>query len=223
MDISSVPKNRTAKEKIMLKIGLTRPSARKKEPTPDEQARKLVACGVAVENIYGSDDELLDRVRSVEGPVEVVVTSLSGWGRNFTDLLVLLSTLVEHEGAITVLGPERLTLSKYQWYAVMANIVDLQLEDIAEKKRDAAAAARERKVPIGPTPKLSTRDVQWIWEQAESNGWGPNRLAKELKRERNISVSYKTVLRVLGRDKGRKPYVPRDNHKFLKRDSERRG
>lgn len=106
---------------------------------------------------------------------------------------------------------------------MLLNIEDMLLEDIAEKKRDAAAAARERKVPNGPTPKLSQADVDWIWARREQDSWGPDRIVSGLKRDRNIAVSKWTVLRVLGLRKGAKPYVPRDNHKFLRRDAERRG
>ncbi|EYT60880.1 helix-turn-helix domain-containing protein [Microbacterium sp. UCD-TDU] len=214
----------------MTKIGLTRPSARRKEPTPDEQTRLLLEYGVAAENIHQSVEAVLTEMvlalndeAALGGEIEIVVSSLSRLGPKIRDLLEKLDAINFGEAKLTVLGPEYQSQSIQQWRITVRNIADMFFEDIAEKKKDAAAAARERKVPIGPTPKLSTRDVEWIWEQAESSGWGPNRLAKELRRERNISVSYKTVLRVLGRDKGRKPYVPRDNHKFLKRDDERRG
>lgn len=207
----------------MLKLGLIGPSARRNQPTPDEQAHTLIGYGVPAGNIHRSDDELLEKVRQSAEPVEVVVGSLAGWGRNFTGLLVWLKLLEESEASITVLAPQRLTLSKDEWFAVMANIVDLQLEGIAERKQDATAAARSREIPIGPTPKLSQADVDWIWEKREQDNWGPDRIVSGLKRDRNITVSKWTVLRVLGLRKGAKPYVPRDNHKFLKRDAERRG
>lgn len=207
----------------MLKLGLIGPSARRNQPTPDEQAHALISYGVAAGDIHRSDDELLEKVRLSGEPVEVVVGSLAGWGRNFTGLLVWLKLLEESEVSITVLAPQRLTLSKDEWFAVMANIVDLQLEGIAERKQDAAAAARSREVPLGPTPKLSQADVDWIWERREQDNWGPDRIVSGLKRDRNIAVSKWTVLRVLGLRKGAKPYVPRDNHKFLRRDAERRG
>ncbi|MEU4014233.1 hypothetical protein AB0E56_03115 [Microbacterium sp. NPDC028030] len=207
----------------MLKLGLIGPSARRNQPTPDEQTHTLIGYGVAPGDIHQSGDELLNKVRLSAQPVEVVVGSLAGWGRDFTGLLVWLKLLEESAASITVLAPQRLTLSKDEWFAVMANIVDLQLEGIAERKQDAAAAARSREIPIGPTPKLSQADVDWIWEKREQDNWGPDRIVSGLKRDRNLTVSKWTVLRVLGLRKGAKPYVPRDNHKFLKRDAERRG
>lgn len=58
---------------------------------------------------------------------------------------------------------------------------------------------------------------------ARSLRLGADRLVKELKLDRNVSVSKRTVMRVLGLIKGAKPYVPRDNHKYLKHEAERRG
>ncbi|MDQ1175413.1 hypothetical protein [Microbacterium sp. SORGH_AS_0421] len=206
----------------MLKLGLIAPSARRNQPTTDEQAHTLVGYGVAAGNIHQSGDELLAEARLSTEPVEVVVGSLAGWGRNLTGLGVWLRSLEGIEASITILAPQRLTLSKSDWFAVIENIVDLRLEGIAERKQDAAAAARSREIPVGPTPKLSQADVDWVWERREQDNWGPDRIVSGLKRDRNIAVSKWTVLRVLGLRKGAKPYVPRDNHKFLKRDAERR-
>lgn len=207
----------------MLKLGLTRPSTRTIQPTPDEQTQMLIDYGVATENIYESKAELLERVESEADPVEVVVSSLSRWGTQFKDKREGLQTLQERSGSLTVLGPQEFTLTGWLWLSVFASEEEVWLEGSAGKKRAAADAARSRGVPIGPTPKLSQADVDWIWAKREQDNWGPDRIVSGLKRDRNISVSKWTVLRVLGLRKGAKPYVPRDNHKFLKRDAERRG
>lgn len=207
----------------MLKLGLARPSTRKIQPTPDEQTQMLIDYGVATENIYESKAELLERVESEADPVEVVVSSLSRWGTQFKDKREGLQTLQGRSGSLTVLGPQEFTLAGWLWLGVFASEEEVWLEGSAGKKRAAADAARSRGVPIGPTPKLSQADVDWIWAKREQDNWGPDRIVSGLKRDRNTSVSKWTVLRVLGLRKGAKPYVPRDNHKFLKRDAERRG
>lgn len=207
----------------MTKIGLTRPSARKKEPTTDEQTQILLDYGVDAENIYDSKAELLERLESEADPVEVVVSSLSRWGTQFKEKREGLQTLQERSGSLTVLGPQEFTLTGWLWLGVFASEEETWLEGSAGKKRAAADAARSRGVPIGPTPKLSSRDVEWIWARREEENWGPDRIVKGLKQDRNIAVSKRTVMRVLGLIKGAKAYVPRDNHKYLKRDAERRG
>jgi len=214
----------------MTKIGLTRPSARKRESTPDEQTQMLLGYGVAADNIHQSVEGVLtemllslDDEAALGGEIEIVVGSLAGLGPKISDLLQMLNAINFGEANLTVLRPEYQTQSIQEWRVTVMNIADMFLEDIAEKKKNAAAAARERKVPIGPTPKLSQADVDWIWARREQDNWGPDRIVSGLKRDRNIAVSKWTVLRVLGLRKGAKPYVPRDNHKYLKRDAERRG
>lgn len=207
----------------MLKLGLATPSTRKIQPTPDEQIQMLIDHGVAAENIYESKAELLERVESELGRVEVVVSSLSRWGTQIKDKREGLQILQERAGSLTVLAPQEFTLTGWLWLGVFASEEEAWLEGSAGKKRAAADAARSRGIPIGPTPKLSQADVDWIWERREQDNWGPDRIVSGLKRDRNITVSKWTVLRVLGLRKGAKPYVPRDNHKFLKRDAERRG
>lgn len=207
----------------MLKLGLTRPSDRRIQPTPDEQTQMLINYGVAPEDIYDSKAVLLERVESEAVPVEVVVSSLSRWGTQFKDKRDGVETLQEHSGSLTVLTPQEFTLTGWLWLGVFASEEETWLEGSAGKKKAAADAARSREIPIGPTPKLSQADVDWIWARREQDNWGPDRIVSGLKRDRNIAVSKWTVLRVLGLRKGAKPYVPRDNHKFLKRDAERRG
>ena len=207
----------------MLKLGLTRPGARKIQPTPEEQNQMLIDYGVAAGNIYDSKTELLERVESETDPVEVVVSSLSRWGTQIKDKIEGLQILQERSSSLKVLGPQEFTLTGRLWLGVFASEEEAWLEGSAGKKRAAADAARSREIPIGPTPKLSQADVDWIWARREQDNWGPDRIVSGLKRDRNIAVSKWTVLRVLGLRKGAKPYVPRDNHKFLKRDAERRG
>ncbi|WP_292719043.1 hypothetical protein [Microbacterium sp. 13-71-7] len=207
----------------MLKLGLTAPSARTRLPTVDEQTQMLLHYGVSAENIYNSKAELLTRVATETDPVEVVVTSLSRWGVQVADRIEGLALLQERSGSLTVLGPTEFTLIGWLWLGVFDSEEDVWLEGIAGKKRGAATAARSREIPIGPTPKLSQADVDWIWTRREEDNWGPDRIVSGLKRDRNIAVSKRTVMRVLGLIKGAAPYVPRDNHKYLKRDAERRG
>lgn len=214
----------------MLKIGLTRPSARRKEPTPDEQTQMLLDYGVAAESIHQSVEAVLtemllglDDEALLGEEIEIVVSSLARLGPKITNLLQRLNTISFGDATLTVLGPEYQSQSVQGWQITVRNIADMFLEDIADKKSEAAAAARGRGVPIGPTPKLSQADVDWIWERREVDGWGPDRIVNGLKRDRNIAVGKRTVMRVLGLIKGASPYVPRDNHKYLKRDAERRG
>ncbi|WP_179019847.1 hypothetical protein [Paenarthrobacter nitroguajacolicus] len=214
----------------MTKIGLTRPSARRKEPTPDEQTQLLLDYGVAAERVHQSVEAVLtemllalDGETALDEEIEIVVSSLARLGPKIRDLLQKLDAINFGEAKLTVLGPEYQSQSIQEWRITVRNIADMFLEDIAEKKSDAAAAARGRGVPIGPTPKLSQADVDWIWERREADGWGPDRIVNGLKRDRNIAVGKRTVMRVLGLIKGASPYVPRDNHKYLKRDAERRG
>lgn len=213
----------------MTKIGLTRPSARKIQPTPDEQTQLLLDYGVAAENIHQSVEAVLTEMllaledeAALDEEIEIVVSSLSRLGTNVGDLLQRLTTIKFDDANLTVLSPEFQTQSIQEWRATVLNIAEMFLEDIAEKKHDAASAARSREIPIGPTPKLSQADVDWIWARREEDDWGPDRIVSGLKRDRNIAVSKRTVMRVLGLIKGAKPYVPRDNHKYLKRDAERR-
>lgn len=205
----------------MLKLGLRANSARKNQPTPDEQSQMLLDYGVPAESIYESKAELVERVASEADPVEVVVSQMAQWGTLLRDRLEGLVLLQERSGSLTVLGPRVCTLTGAIWLGVLASEEDVWLEVRAGKKRDAAAAARSREIPIGPTPKLSQADVDWIWARREEGKWGPDRIVSGLKRDRNIAVSKRTVMRVLGLIKGAKPYVPRDNHKYLKRDAQR--
>lgn len=214
----------------MVKIGLTRPSARKKEPTTDEQTQILLDYGVDAENIHQSVEALLAAMllaledeATLDEEIEIVVSSLARLGTKIADLLQRLDAINFGHATLTVLSPVSQTQSVQEWHATVRNIADMFLEDIAEKKSEAAAAARGRGVPIGPTPKLSQADVDWIWQRREADGWGPDRIVNGLKRDRNIAVGKRTVMRVLGLIKGASPYVPRDNHKYLKRDAERRG
>lgn len=214
----------------MVKIGLTGPSARRQEPTPDEQTQMLLDYGVAAENIHQSVEAVLsemllvlDDEAALGEEIEIVVSSLARLGPKIRDLLQKLDAINFGDATLTVLGPEYQSQSIQEWWITVRNIADMFLEDIAEKKSDAAAAARGRGVPLGPTPKLSQADVDWIWERREADGWGPDRIVNGLKRDRNIAVGKRTVMRVLGLIKGALPYVPRDNHKYLKRDAERRG
>lgn len=128
--------------------------------------------GVSAENIYGSKVELLERVATETDPVEVVVSSLSRWGIQVADRFEGLALLQERSGSLTVLSPREFTLIGWLWSGVFESEEDVWLEGIAGKKHSAAVAARSREIPIGPTPKLSTRDVQWIWDQREAYGWG---------------------------------------------------
>ena len=100
---------------------------------------------------------------------------------------------------------------------IMLAVAAQERHRIAERTREGLAAEAARGTPLGPPPKLTSTDVAWIREKNQNEGWGSQRIMKALPQERNVRVSRSTVQKVLGQVKRAKAYVPKDNHKYVKR------
>jgi len=220
----------------MKRMGYIRVSTTEQELGLEAQTQRLVDYGVAEKDIYidkgvsGTKNthsetmaRLMSAVEAHEGEVEVVVSRLDRWGRDPEDTIEKLKELHGLNGCLTSLGENVLRATPENAAGMMViriflAVAAMERERIAERTREALAALRKRGVPLGPPPKLSSKDVEWIKEKHEVLGWGAQRIAKALPEERNVEVSKGTVMRVLGQVKGAAPYVPRDNFKYVQRE-----
>lgn len=218
-----------------MKIGYIRVSTKDQELGLEAQTQKLIDYGVPEEHIFidkgtsGKNNarsevmmKLMDFVEAEPKSVEVVVSKLDRWGRNHRDVEDGIIALSKVGGSFTSLseGINQATPDNIVGMLViriMGAISQMERERIAERTSESLDALRKRGVPLGPPPKLTSRDVEWIKDKHELEGWGAQRIAKALPEERNVTVSKITVARVLGQIKGVKPYVPKDNHKYVKR------
>lgn len=206
----------------MAKFGFRKQSARSTQQSLDEQTQMLLDYGVSEAHIFSSKAELLERLEKENGAAEVVVTSLERWSRSPKEAIDSLRELNEHSASLTSLreGLREATADSFGrklLLQLLLSVGEMEQEQNAVKKRDSLAALRKRGTPLGPKPKLSQRDVDWIKERYDVFGWGAQRISKALPDERNVAVSKATVMRVLGLIKGEPPYVPNDNHKYTKR------
>ncbi|HJB64627.1 MAG TPA: recombinase family protein [Candidatus Microbacterium pullistercoris] len=225
--------------KIMKRIGYIRVSTKEQELGLEAQTQQLIDYGVAEGDIFvdkgvsgtvNSHSEVMAKLMAFvsEHPtqVEVVVSKLDRWGRDPEDTIEKIKELHKIDGCLTSLAESVLRATPDNaagmlLIRILLAVAAMERERIAERTRDSLEALRKRGVPLGPPPKLTSRDVEWIKERHEVYGWGAQRIAKALPIERNVEVSKITVARVLGQIKGAKPYVPKDNHKYVKRAEER--
>lgn len=221
----------------MRRIGYARVSTKDQELGLEAQIEQLTEYGVPESAIYidrgvsGKKNAhgermaaLLKEVEESSEEIEVVVTKLDRWGRNPLEMEEGINRLTEMNASFTSLA-EGITRANSNnsigmlIIRIFSAVAAMERERIAERTREALAAARRRGVPIGPTPKLSSKDIQWI-KQKHEDGWGAQRISKAIESERNVKVSKSTIVRVLGMDNSRGAYVPRDNFKYEKRDKE---
>ncbi|UCR88077.1 recombinase family protein [Mycetocola spongiae] len=217
------------------RIGYTRVSTVKQELGLEAQQQQLIGYGVAKENIFvdrgvsGTTNahskkmnQLMAAVRAHEGKVEVVMAKLDRWGREPEETIALLKQLEPISGCLTSLADGvSMVTPKHSVgmliIRVMLAVAAQERDRIAERTREGLAAEAARGTPLGPPPKLTSKDVAWIREKHEKDRWGSQRIMKALPEERNVTVSRYTVQVVLGQVKRAKPYVPKDNHKYVKR------
>ncbi|MFV4914358.1 recombinase family protein [Microbacterium lacticum] len=219
----------------MKRIGYIRVSTKEQELGLEAQTQQLIDYGVAAEDIFvdkGTSGtvnthsekmgKLMAFVEEHDGQVEVVVSKLDRRGRDPEDTIAKIKELDKIGGCLTSLAESVLRATPENaagmlLIRILLAVAAMERERIAERTRESLEALRRRGVPLGPTPKLSSRDVEWIKERHELFGWGAQRITKALPIERNVEVSKYTVMKVLGMVKGRGAYVPKDNHKYAKR------
>lgn len=219
------------------RIGYARVSTKDQELGLDAQKQQLLDYGVNEEHVFvdkGTSgtinaqspvmEKLLSFVEAQDGTVEVVVSKLDRWGRDPEDVVEGIKKLERIGGCFTSLaeGISMVTPNSsigMLIIRIMGAIAAMERERIAERTRDSLAELRKRGVPLGPPPKLTSKDVAWIKEQHEVFGLGAQRITKALPIERNVTVSKYTVLKVLGMVSRAKPYVPNDNHKYVAREA----
>lgn len=222
---------------LMIRVGYMRVSTKEQELSLEEQRHQLMTYGVAEDRIFidrgvsgkanGTSQTMLELFAVVEGTteeVEVVVTKLDRWGRNPMEIEHGVKRLSDAGGSFTALAEgitranDRNTVGMLL-IRILGAIAAMERERIAERTRDSLQALRRRGVPLGAPPKLSSKDVEWI-KQMHAEGWGALKISKAIESERNVKVSKGTVMRVLGMGAAT-PYVPKDNHKYVKRVEDR--
>lgn len=220
----------------IIRIGYARVSTKEQELGLEVQMQQLLDYGIEEKDIFVDKDmsgtenaysktmaNLMDFVKNSESTVEVVVTKLDRWGRDPEDMVGklkevskiggCLTSLAENIAMVTPDSPVGMLIIR-----IMLAVAAMERDRLAERTREALGALKKRGVPLGPPPKLTSKDVAWIKEQHEVFGLGAQRITKALPIERNVTVSKYTVLKVLGMVSGAKPYVPSDNHKYVKRE-----
>jgi DNA invertase Pin-like site-specific DNA recombinase len=158
--------------------------------------------------------QLMAAVKSHDGKVEVAVAKLDRWGREPEETIALLKQFDTIDGCLTSLADGISMVTPKNGFGmliirIMLAVAAQERDRLAERTREGLAAEAARGTPLGPPPKLSSRDVAWIREKHEVEGWGSQRIKKALPEERNVTVSRFTVQVVLGQVKRAKPYVRR--------------
>ncbi|MFZ6991107.1 recombinase family protein [Curtobacterium sp. RRHDQ66] len=205
----------------------------------ESQMQQLVDYGVRKEDIFvdrgvsgtsNSHSEKMDTLRLAvqtdrlkhSRRIEVVVAKLDRWGRDPEETIALLKELHASGACLTSLGENIHMVNPDSGTGMLIVRITLAVaaqerDRIAERTREALVAVPARGVTLGSPPKLTSNDVAWIRGKYESEGWGAQRIAKALPKERNAEVSKYTVQKVLGQVNRAKPYVPRDTHKYVAR------
>lgn len=222
----------------MIRVGYIRASTDNQKLSIEEQKHQLASYGVDEEHMFidagvsGMKNTDSDSMRALfkfieecSEEVEVVVTKLDRWGRDYSDLEINVKRVESLGGAFTSLaeGINRINSKNsggMLLFRIFAAIAAMEREKIAERNRESLSALRRRGVPLGPPPVLSSQDIAWIKER-HADGWGATRIANNILAERNVKTSRSTIARVLGYDKSRPAYVPKDNHKYTSRESAR--
>jgi putative DNA-invertase from lambdoid prophage Rac len=230
--IANVVQKTTAKteEKPMKRFGWVRVSTSKQEVSQQIEALKSYDPAITIYKAVGvKGDEafshpkfqaLLRAVKQEEEEVEVVVAYLDRWGRDPEEAITGVKLLTSMNASFTSLKEHvhcarsdndtgMLTLR------ILAAVAGWEKARIQDRTRMALADLKRQNVPLGPSPKLTTADCDWIKQRHFQDGWGYQRIAKAMPEHRNKTVSKSTVMRVLG--KGGKPYVPSDGKTYRKR------
>jgi DNA invertase Pin-like site-specific DNA recombinase len=221
------------------RLGYIRVSTADQELGLEAQKQQLIDYGVEAESIFvdkamsGTENSRSDKMAELMGAVradrelndrtvEVVVSKLDRWGRDPEDTIALLKDLDSIGGCLTSLAENISMVTPRSGTGmlivrIMLAVAAQERDRIAERTRDSLVAVRARGIPLGPPPKLTSNDVAWIRDKHETEKWGAQRIAKALPAERNVTVSKYTVQKVLGQIGRAKPYVPKDNHKYVQR------
>jgi DNA invertase Pin-like site-specific DNA recombinase len=219
--------------------GYIRVSTKEQELGLESQMQQLIDYGVSKADIFvdrgvsGTSNFHSERMEALmlavrtdrekhNRKIEVVVAKLDRWGRDPEETIALLKELHVSGACLTSLGENIHMVNPDSGTGmlivrIMLAVAAQERDRIAERTRDALVAVRARGVPLGPPPKLTSNDVAWIRAKHENEKWGAQRIAKALPAERNVEVSKYTVQKVLGQVSRAKPYVPKDNHKYVAR------